>query len=177
MASIYFVFMRLSDKVNQRTLFAWSAVIQVVGMSLLAIFPLGFVLGMPFPLGVLAIAAGELHTLALRSDGSVVAWGYNGSGQLGDLHHELESLQHAMSDRLGAAGSWTCSTSNRSRASVSRTARAQMGSSVKRVRDQSHDAPLEVDGRLDEADGLGNAQARAVEQQRILRVFEHAAVT
>ena len=40
MASIYFVFMRLSDKVNQRTLFAWSAVIQVVGMALLAVFPL-----------------------------------------------------------------------------------------------------------------------------------------
>ncbi len=40
MASIYFVFMRLSDKVNQRTLFLASAVIQVVGMALLAIFPL-----------------------------------------------------------------------------------------------------------------------------------------
>ncbi len=40
MASIYFVFMRLSDKVNQRTLFAWSAVIQIVGMALLALFPL-----------------------------------------------------------------------------------------------------------------------------------------
>lgn len=40
MASIYFVFMRLSDRVNQRTLFAWSAVIQVIGMALLAVFPL-----------------------------------------------------------------------------------------------------------------------------------------
>ncbi|MEY4761571.1 MAG: hypothetical protein RLZZ200_1427 [Pseudomonadota bacterium] len=40
MASIYFVFMRLSDKVNQRTLFACSAVIQIVGMALLAVFPL-----------------------------------------------------------------------------------------------------------------------------------------
>lgn len=40
MASIWFVFMRLSDKVNQRTLFGWSAVIQVVGMALLAVFPL-----------------------------------------------------------------------------------------------------------------------------------------
>jgi inositol transporter-like SP family MFS transporter len=40
MASIYLVFMRLSDKVNQRTLFAVSAVIQVAGMVLLAIFPL-----------------------------------------------------------------------------------------------------------------------------------------
>jgi MFS transporter, SP family, inositol transporter len=40
MASIYFVFMRLADKVNQRTLFAASAVIQVLGMMLLALFPL-----------------------------------------------------------------------------------------------------------------------------------------
>lgn len=39
MVSIYFVFMKLSDKVNQRNLFLASAVIQVIGMSLLAIFP------------------------------------------------------------------------------------------------------------------------------------------
>lgn len=40
MASIYLVFMQLSDRVNQRRLFLASAVIQVIGMSLLAIFPL-----------------------------------------------------------------------------------------------------------------------------------------
>jgi MFS transporter, SP family, inositol transporter len=40
MASIYFVFMRLSDKVNQRTLFLWSAIIQATGMALLIVFPL-----------------------------------------------------------------------------------------------------------------------------------------
>jgi inositol transporter-like SP family MFS transporter len=40
MISIGLVFMRYSDKVNQRLLFALSAAIQVVGMSLLAIFPL-----------------------------------------------------------------------------------------------------------------------------------------
>lgn len=40
MLSIYFVFMKLSDKVNQRTLFIASAVIQVIGMALLALFPL-----------------------------------------------------------------------------------------------------------------------------------------
>ena len=33
---------------------------------------------------VIAIAAGEAHSLALCSDGTVVAWGYNASGQLGD---------------------------------------------------------------------------------------------
>jgi inositol transporter-like SP family MFS transporter len=40
MLSIGLVFMRYSDKVNQRAMFAASAVIQVIGMSLLAIFPL-----------------------------------------------------------------------------------------------------------------------------------------
>jgi inositol transporter-like SP family MFS transporter len=40
MLSIGFVFMRISDKVNQRALFLTSAATQVVGMSLLAIFPL-----------------------------------------------------------------------------------------------------------------------------------------
>lgn len=40
MASIYFIFMQISDKVNQRLLFGISAVIQVIGMSLFAIFPL-----------------------------------------------------------------------------------------------------------------------------------------
>jgi alpha-tubulin suppressor-like RCC1 family protein len=34
--------------------------------------------------GVAAIAAGRDHSLALRSDGTVVAWGYNYSGQLGN---------------------------------------------------------------------------------------------
>ncbi|WP_353227827.1 MFS transporter [Novosphingobium sp.] len=40
MASIGLVFMQLADRVNQRTLFAISAVIQVCGMALLAVFPL-----------------------------------------------------------------------------------------------------------------------------------------
>jgi inositol transporter-like SP family MFS transporter len=40
MASIYFIFMKLSDKVNQRLLFGISALGQVIGMSLLAVLPL-----------------------------------------------------------------------------------------------------------------------------------------
>jgi MFS transporter, SP family, inositol transporter len=40
MVSIGLVFMRFSDRANQRLLFGISAVIQVVGMALLAIFPL-----------------------------------------------------------------------------------------------------------------------------------------
>lgn len=38
--SIFFIFMKLSDKMNQRLLFTISAAIQVAGMSLLALFPL-----------------------------------------------------------------------------------------------------------------------------------------
>ncbi len=38
MASIYFIFMRLADKVNQRTLFGISALMHVFGMALLAVF-------------------------------------------------------------------------------------------------------------------------------------------
>ena len=34
--------------------------------------------------GIIAIACGEDHTIALKSDGTLWAWGYNGSGQLGD---------------------------------------------------------------------------------------------
>jgi len=40
MASIFFIFMKLSDRVNQRLLFGLSAITQVIGMALLAIFPL-----------------------------------------------------------------------------------------------------------------------------------------
>ena len=34
--------------------------------------------------GVIAVATGVGHSLALKSDGTVWAWGYNGYGQLGD---------------------------------------------------------------------------------------------
>src|SRR5262245_27675976 len=40
MLSIAFVFMRYADKVNQRALFAASAIIQIAGMALLALLPL-----------------------------------------------------------------------------------------------------------------------------------------
>jgi inositol transporter-like SP family MFS transporter len=40
MISIYFVFMRLADQVNQRLLFTVSALMQIAGMALLVIFPL-----------------------------------------------------------------------------------------------------------------------------------------
>ena len=43
---------------------------------------------MPVPVsgltGVVAIAAGQLNSLALLSDGTTRGWGFNGTGQLGD---------------------------------------------------------------------------------------------
>jgi uncharacterized repeat protein (TIGR01451 family) len=46
-------------------------------------FPIG-VAGLGSGSGVIAIAAGETHSLALKSDGSVLAWGDNRTGELGD---------------------------------------------------------------------------------------------
>jgi len=47
----------------------------------------------PVPLiGVTAVAAGENHSLALKTDGTVWAWGYNLWGQLGDNNAGNENL-------------------------------------------------------------------------------------
>lgn len=40
--------------------------------------------------GMLAIAAGEYHALAVAADGSVESWGFNSSGQLGDEPSAIE---------------------------------------------------------------------------------------
>ena len=34
--------------------------------------------------GITAVASGEQHSLAVKNDGTVWAWGYNGRGELGD---------------------------------------------------------------------------------------------
>ena len=58
-----------------------------------------------------AVAAGNDHTLALLADGTVVAWGLNGSGQLGDGTFKLKrapvstGLQDVARIRAGSNGS------------------------------------------------------------------------
>ncbi len=57
--------------------------------------------GTPFA-NVKIIAAGSSYTLALKTDGTLWAWGENGSGQLGDgtTAHRCAPVQVKMSDRM-----------------------------------------------------------------------------
>jgi alpha-tubulin suppressor-like RCC1 family protein len=45
---------------------------------------------------VVAVAAGQAHSLALCSDGTVAAWGYNGNGQLGNSRETTSSVPEAV---------------------------------------------------------------------------------
>ncbi len=49
---------------------------------------------------VVSVAAGDRHTLALKSDGTVWAWGENSSGQLGRLGPELSFAPTQVADLL-----------------------------------------------------------------------------
>ena len=53
---------------------------------------------------MIAVAAGGSHSLALKSDGSVWAWGANGSGQLGN-HSKTDSLTPVRVSPFGSGAS------------------------------------------------------------------------
>ncbi len=53
---------------------------------------------------VAAIAAGDTHSLALCSDGTLAAWGFNNSGELGDNTTTRRSAPVAVNTNLLAAG-------------------------------------------------------------------------
>ncbi|MBM4165303.1 MAG: RCC1 repeat-containing protein, partial [Lentisphaerae bacterium] len=56
---------------------------------------------------VTAVAAGSIHTLALKDDGTVWAWGYNAWGQIGDgtqYTNRLNPVQVLMADRTPLSG-------------------------------------------------------------------------
>ena len=53
---------------------------------------------------VIAIAAGGYHSLAVKSDGTVWAWGYNGEGQLGDGTTTSRSAPVLVSGITGVIG-------------------------------------------------------------------------
>ena len=59
------------------------------------------VIGLGSGSGVVAIAAGGSHSLALKSDGSVVSWGNNKSGQLGDGTRPTDHNQPVQVKGLG----------------------------------------------------------------------------
>ena len=52
---------------------------------------------------VTAISAGAVHTLALCSDGTLVAWGYNANGQLGNLSTGGNGLPVAVNTAAGVS--------------------------------------------------------------------------
>jgi alpha-tubulin suppressor-like RCC1 family protein len=73
---------------NQRTL-----PVQVVGPA-----------GVGWLTGVGVLAAGQYHSLAVKSDGTVWAWGYNYYGQLGNGASGSGADQHTPVQVVGAAG-------------------------------------------------------------------------
>ena len=51
--------------------------------------------------GVTAIAGGSAHTIALKNDGTVWAWGYNDYGQLGDGTYGKRTTPVQVSSLIG----------------------------------------------------------------------------
>jgi len=52
---------------------------------------------------IIALAVGDNHSLALRSDGTVMVWGYNGNGQLGDGTNIKRLIPQLLQDSNGMA--------------------------------------------------------------------------
>jgi alpha-tubulin suppressor-like RCC1 family protein len=50
----------------------------------------------------LSVACGDIHTLAVRADGTLWAWGYNGSGRLGDG----TTINRGVPTQVGTATTW-----------------------------------------------------------------------
>jgi len=59
--------------------------------------------------GAIAVAAGEEHTVALRADGTVWAWGWNGNGQLGNGN---TTDQHTPVQAYGLSGAIAVAAGN-----------------------------------------------------------------
>jgi uncharacterized repeat protein (TIGR01451 family) len=57
-----------------------------------------------FLTNVVAVAAGERHSLALKANGTVWAWGYNGNGRLGDSTYDNRSSPVQVKDTSDASG-------------------------------------------------------------------------
>ena len=56
-----------------------------------------------------SIAAGGSHTLAVKSDGTLWAWGYNQNGQLGDGFNAASGQSHlyqATPEKIGTSATW-----------------------------------------------------------------------
>jgi alpha-tubulin suppressor-like RCC1 family protein len=86
------------------TLVAWG-IHDFIGNPLsFGIYPAPVVDGAGEPVsGVVAISAGVSHSLAVRADGSVLAWGFNLYGELGDGTRDRRIVAAPVMDGTGAA--------------------------------------------------------------------------
>ncbi len=57
-----------------------------------------------FLTNVIAVAAGERHSLVLKADGTVWSWGYNGNGRLGDGSYTDSRIPVKVKDPTDASG-------------------------------------------------------------------------
>lgn len=100
--------------------------------------------------GVVAIAGGYYHTLALRSDGTVMAFGRNGDGQLGDGGTDNSDLAQVVSGledvvQVAAASSTSLAvTADGALYAFGANDYAQLGDGTED--DDSHSAPVLVSG-------------------------------
>ena len=89
------------SRFSRRAIWMSAAVLIVIVAAVLAIVVFGGS-GTTKPGKWAAVTSGSFHTVAIKKDGSLWAWGYNGNGQLGlgDVHERLTPT------RVGSAHDW-----------------------------------------------------------------------
>ncbi len=92
------------------SLWAWGGTMDggAAKYSLMSVFPRATVLQFPRRIGFDSdwsqVASGVQHTLALKNDGSLWAWGWNGQGEVGQANL---TNHYGAPTRIGAETNWT----------------------------------------------------------------------